>query len=145
MAADTALKSDIDNHYDEHLSELFLWFHQNPELGFLEHQTAARLASELRALGIDVTEGVGGTGLVGIIENGAGPLVLVRADMDGLPILEESGLSYASRNRQTNFDGEDVPVMHACGHDMHMTALVGTAKMLMDNRDSWSGSVMLVG
>jgi len=145
MAADAALKSDIDDYYDEHLSELFLWFHQNPELGFLEQQTAARLASELRALGIDVTEGVGGTGLVGMIENGAGPLVLVRADMDGLPILEESGLSYASRNRQINFDGEEVPVMHACGHDMHMTTLVGTAKMLMDNRDSWSGSVMLVG
>ncbi len=71
MAADTTLKSDIDDYYDEHLSELFLWFHQNPELGFLEQQTAARLASELRALGIDVTEGVGGTGLVGMIENGA--------------------------------------------------------------------------
>ena len=72
MAADAALKSDIDDYYDEHLSELFLWFHQNPELGFLEQQTAARLASELRALGIDVTEGVGGTGLVGMIENGPG-------------------------------------------------------------------------
>ncbi|MDB9969103.1 hypothetical protein OAE08_05505, partial [Gammaproteobacteria bacterium] len=87
QAVDAALKSDIDAYYQSHLSDLFLWFHQNPELGFLEQETAARLAAELRALGIEVTEGVGGTGLVGIIENGSGPLVLVRADMDGLPIL----------------------------------------------------------
>jgi hippurate hydrolase len=80
-----------------------------------------------------------------MIENGSGPLVLVRADMDGLPILEDSGLSYASRNRQISMSGKDVPVMHACGHDMHMTSLVGTAKMLMSNRDKWSGTVMLVG
>jgi hippurate hydrolase len=145
QAVDEALKSDINAYYESHLSELFLWFHQNPELGFLEHETAARLTAELRALGIEVTEGVGGTGLVGIIENGSGPLVLVRADMDGLPILEDSGLSYASRNRQINLGGEDVPVMHACGHDMHMTSLVGTAKMLLENTDKWSGTVMLVG
>ncbi len=145
QSADTSLKSDISSYYDSHLSDLFLWFHQHPELGFLEQETAARLAAELRGLGIEVTEGVGSTGLVGMIENGPGPLVLVRADMDGLPILEDSGLSYASRNRQINFSGEDVPVMHACGHDMHMTTLVGTAKMLMDNRDAWSGTVMLVG
>tara|TARA_B110000037_G_scaffold110401_1_gene127631 strand:+ start:102 stop:1481 length:1380 start_codon:yes stop_codon:yes gene_type:complete len=145
QAVDEALKSDINAYYESHLSELFLWFHQNPELGFLEQETAARLTAELRALGIEVTEGVGGTGLVGIIENGSGPLVLVRADMDGLPILEDSGLSYASRNRQINLGGEDVPVMHACGHDMHMTSLVGTAKMLMENTDKWRGTVMLVG
>lgn len=145
FAADAALKSTIGDYYDSHLSDLFLWFHQNPELGFLEQETAARLASELRSLGIEVTEGIGGTGLVGMIENGEGPLVMVRADMDGLPILEDSGLSYASRKRQINMQGEDVPVMHACGHDMHMTSLVGTAKLLMDNRDSWSGTVMLVG
>lgn len=145
LAADESVKQAISDHYDSHLSDLFLWFHQNPELGFLEQNTAARLAQELRDLGIDVTEGVGETGLVGMIENGPGPLVLVRADMDGLPILEDSGLAYSSRNRQINLAGEDVPVMHACGHDMHMTTLVGTAKMLMDNRDKWSGTVMLVG
>lgn len=144
-AADASLKQAIDDHYESHLAELFLWFHQHPELGFLEQQTAARLAEELRNLGIEVTEGVGGTGLVGMIENGPGPLVLVRADMDGLPILEDSGLSYASRNRQVDLEGTEVPVMHACGHDMHMTTLVGTAKLLMDNRDAWSGTVMLVG
>ena len=144
-AADASIKQAIAEHYDSHLSELFLWFHQHPELSFLEQETAARLAEELRALGIDVTEGVGQTGLVGMIENGPGPLLLVRADMDGLPILEDSGLAYSSRARQINLAGEEVPVMHACGHDMHMTALVGTAKLLMDNRDKWSGTIMLVG
>ena len=100
QAEDEALKSDINAYYESHLSELFLWFHQNPELGFLEQETAARLTAELRALGIEVTEGVGGTGLVGIIENGSGPLVLLRADMDGLPIEEKSGLANASRATQ---------------------------------------------
>lgn len=145
LAADDALKQAIAAHYEAHLLDLFHWFHQHPELGFLEQQTSTRLAAELRALGIEVTEGVGGTGLVGMIRNGPGRLVLVRADMDGLPIEEESGLAYASQNRQTNQEGFEVPVMHACGHDMHMTTLVGTAKMLMDNRDAWQGTVMLVG
>lgn len=144
LAADEALRQNIANHFDSHLSDLFTWFHQNPELGFMEQRTAERLAEELRELGIEVTEGVGGTGLVGMIENGPGPLVLVRADMDGLPILEDSGLSYSSRNRQIR-DGVETPVMHACGHDMHMTTLVGTAKLLMDTRDDWSGTIMLVG
>ena len=145
FAADQAIKMAIEQHYDDHLEDLFVWFHQNPELSFLENKTAARLAEELRALGVDVTEGVGETGLVGIIENGEGPLVMIRADMDGLPVLEDSGLSYMSRARQVNLDGDEMPVMHACGHDMHVTSLVGTSKMLMDNRDKWSGTVMLVG
>ncbi len=145
LAADEALKMAIADYYDDHLSDLFVWFHQNPELSFLENNTAARLAAELRGLGVDVTEGVGRTGLVGIIENGPGPMVMIRADMDGLPVLENNGLSYASRARQINLAGEEMPVMHACGHDMHMTSLVGTAKMLLDERDSWSGTVMLVG
>ena len=145
FAADQAIKMAIEQHYDDHLEDLFVWFHQNPELSFLENKTAARLAEELRALGVVVTEGVGETGLVGIIENGEGPLVMIRADMDGLPILEDSGLSYMSRARQVNLDGDEMPVMHACGHDMHVTSLVGTSKMLMDNRDKWSGTVMLVG
>ena len=145
FAADPAIKMAIEQHYDDHLEDLFVWFHQNPELSFLENKTAARLAEELRALGVDVTEGVGATGLVGIIKNGEGPLVMIRADMDGLPILEDSGLTYMSRVRQVNLDGDEMPVMHACGHDMHVTSLVGTTKMLMDNRDKWSGTVMLVG
>lgn len=145
FAEDQSLKSAINDYYDDHLYDLFVWFHQNPELSFLENNTAARLAQELRELGVEVTEGIGRTGLVGIIENGPGPLLMIRADMDGLPVLENNGLSYASRVRQTNLEGEELPVMHACGHDMHMTSLVGTTKMLMDNRDKWSGTVMLVG
>ena len=145
LAADQALKAAIDDYYDNHLHDLFIWFHQNPELSFLENNTAARLAAELRALGVEVTEGIGRTGIVGIIENGSGPMVLIRADMDGLPVQENNGLAYASRARQRNQVGYELPVMHACGHDMHITSLVGTAKMLMDNRDNWSGTVMLVG
>ena len=144
-AADQILKAAISQYYDDHLEELFAWFHQNPELSFLENNTSARLAEELRGLGVEVTEGVGGTGIVGMIENGDGPLVMIRADMDGLPILEDSGLSYMSRVRQVNLEGEEMPVMHACGHDMHITSLVGTTKILMDNRDKWSGTIMLVG
>lgn len=144
-AADEEIRADIAEYYDEHLEALFVWFHQNPELSFLENRTSARLAEELRTLGVEVTEGVGQTGIVGMIENGEGPLVMIRADMDGLPVLEDSGLNYMSRVRQVNLDGNEMPVMHACGHDMHITSLVGTTKMLMDNRDSWSGTVMLVG
>jgi hippurate hydrolase len=143
--AATALEEAVDAHYEDHLGELFVWLHENPELSFLEHRTAARLAEELRALGVDVTEGVGGTGLVGLIENGDGPLLLIRADMDGLPVKEASGLPYASTATQVNQAGQEVPVMHACGHDVHITSLVGTAKLLMDNRDAWRGTVMLVG
>ena len=118
---------------------------RNPEVSFKETKTAARLAEELRAAGVDVTEGVGGTGLVGMLRNGAGPLVLVRADMDGLPLKERTGLPYASTATQVDITGEEVPVMHACGHDVHMTSLVGTARRLVSMKDRWSGTVMLVG
>ncbi len=139
------LAADVDAHWDSHLAALFEHFHRNPELSFLEHETAARLAAELRALGVEVTEGVGGTGIVGVLANGDGPTVLVRADMDGLPVEERSGLPYASTKRQVDITGDEVPVMHACGHDVHMTALVGTARQLLRLRDRWSGTVMLVG
>jgi len=142
---DDPLTRSIAKHYDEHLDALFKHFHRNPELSFREFKTAERLAAELRALGVDVTEGVGGTGIVGLLENGDGPLVLVRADMDGLPIKEDSGLEYASEARQVDITGEEVPVMHGCGHDVHITALVGTAKQLVDNKSFWSGTVMFVG
>ncbi|MCP4905874.1 MAG: amidohydrolase [bacterium] len=131
--------------YDESLGALFEYFHRNPELSFREVETAARLAEELRKAGAEVTTGVGGTGVVGMIRNGGGATVLVRADMDGLPIREQSGLAYASTRSQTGPDGSEIPVMHACGHDVHMTSLVGTAKRLIANRDHWSGTVMLVG
>lgn len=128
-----------------YLGALFKHFHANPELSFVETKTAARLAKELESLGFTVTTGVGGTGVVAIMENGAGPRVLVRADMDGLPVEEDTDLAYASTATQKNVEGILQPVMHACGHDMHMTSLVGTARRLVATRDQWSGTLMLIG
>lgn len=142
---DEGLEAAARRDYEKHLGALFEHFHRNPELSFQETKTAARLAKELRRAGAKVTTGVGGTGVVGILRNGEGPTLLVRADMDGLPIREQSGLEYASTRLQTGLDGIEVPVMHACGHDVHMTVLVGTARWLMANRDRWSGTVMLIG
>lgn len=139
-----ALESAVNADYEAYLGDLFLHFHRNPELSFLEHQTAARMAAELRSLGIEVTEGVGGTGVVGMLRNGEGPLVLVRADMDGLPVREDSGLDYASTATQVDITGEEVPVMHACGHDVHVTSMVGTARRLTAMKDAWSGTLMFV-
>lgn len=140
-----ALRKAVVEDYDSHLEALFTHFHLNPELSFQEVQTAKRLAQELRNAGVTVTEGVGGTGIVGMLSNGPGPLVLVRADMDGLPVKEQSGLDYASTATQVDLLGRELPVMHACGHDVHMTALVGTARRLVAMRDQWSGTVMFVG
>ena len=139
------LSEAVARDYQEHLGELFEYFHRNPELSTMETKTAARLAAELRAAGFEVTEGVGGTGLVAMMENGPGPLVMMRADMDGLPVQEKSGLPYASKARQIDWDGNDVPVMHACGHDVHITSLVGTARVMARSRDTWSGTLMLIG
>ena len=144
-SADDALKSDVAKDYDAHLSELFRWFHQKAELSFMENETAARLASELRDAGFDVTEGVAGTGVVAIMKNGPGPLVMMRADMDGLPVKELTDLPYASRNQQKDPIGRNVFVMHACGHDVHITSLVGTARAMAARKDQWSGTLMLVG
>ena len=136
-----AVKAD----YDGHLGELFEHFHRNPELSTVEHETARRMALELNLAGFDVTEGVGGTGVVAILENGSGPLVMMRADMDGLPIEEKSGLAYASRAQQKDpVTGNTVFTMHACGHDVHITSLVGTARYMSNNKDRWSGTLMLV-
>jgi len=128
-----------------YLDALFEYFHRNPELSFLESNTAARLAEELRQQDFEVTTGVGGTGVVAIMRNGEGPVVMIRADMDGLPVEEKSGLAYASVARQVNLAGQEVPVMHACGHDMHMATLVGTARRLNAARNEWRGTVMLIG
>ena len=140
----TELRRAIDQDYRAHLESLFVHFHRNPELSGMEVQTAARLARELREAGLEVTEGVGGTGLVALLRNGDGPVVMMRADMDGLPVREDSGLDYASRATQVNTEGEEVPVMHACGHDVHITSLVGTARQMMALRDQWSGTLMLI-
>lgn len=138
------LRSSIQADYDANLADLFDHFHRNPELSGLEHMTAARMASELRALGYEVTTGVGGTGVVAVLENGEGPTVLMRADMDGLPVEERSGRDNASVARQVDSAGVEQPVMHACGHDVHITALVGTARQMMERRDSWAGTLVLV-
>jgi len=144
FAAD-GLRESIAADYEARLSPLFIHFHQNPELPNFEFETSKRLAAEIRALGYEVTEGVGGTGVVAVLQNGAGPTVLVRADMDGLPVREASGLPYASTATQVDADGHAHPVMHACGHDVHITALVGTARQMAERRDAWSGTLVLIG
>jgi len=141
-----SIKDAVARDYDSHLSDLFVHFHKNPELSLQEDKTAARLARELSAAGFEVTTGVGGTGVVAIMKNGAGPLVMMRADMDGLPVEEKSGLDYASRATQKDLiSGNVVPVMHACGHDVHITSLVGTARRMAALKDQWSGTLMLIG
>lgn len=145
LDAEQDLALAVAEDYEASLAELFVWFHNHPELSFREYQTAARLADELRSAGVEVTEGVGGTGVVGMLSNGDGPLVMVRADMDGLPIREDTGLAYSSTVTQVDITGIEQPVMHACGHDVHVTSMVGTAKRLVAMRDSWSGTVMFVG
>src|SRR5262245_58222148 len=115
-----AVKKKIDAEYSS-LDALYKHIHANPELSLQEVRTAARLARELKELGFDVTEKVGGHGVVGVLKNGPGPTVLVRADMDALPVAEQTGLPYASKARARDKAGNDVGVMHACGHDMHMT------------------------
>ena len=139
------LAESIQQDYDEHLGALWDHFHRNPELSTVEFKTAARMAEELRSAGFEVTEGVGGTGVVAIMENGSGPLVMMRADMDGLPVEERSGLANASTARQMSpLSGKEEPVMHACGHDVHITSLVGTARQMAARKDQWSGTLMLV-
>ena len=139
------LSDSIKLDYDSYLAELWDHFHRNPELSLVEFETAQRMASELRRAGFTVTEGVGGTGLVAMLENGDGPLVMMRADMDGLPVEEKSGLPNASRKQQESpITGETVYTMHACGHDVHITSLVGTARQMVARRDAWSGTLMLV-
>lgn len=143
LAAD--LEDDIKSDYDSYLADLFDHFHRNPELSLVEFKTAARMAQELRAAGFEVTEKVGGTGVVAIMKNGAGPLVMMRADMDGLPVEEKSGLENASKAMQEDpITGNVVPVMHACGHDVHITSLVGTARQMVARKDEWSGTLMLL-
>jgi hippurate hydrolase len=129
--------------FDE-LAALYCDLHAHPELAFAEHRTAGIVAERLDGLGYRVTTGVGGTGVVGVLSNGTGPTVLLRADMDGLPVLEQTGLPYASTVRAKDSGGAVVPVMHACGHDMHVTCLLGAAAELAATRDAWRGTLLLV-
>ena len=128
----------------DELAALYRDLHAHPELAFAEHRTAGIVAERLDGLGYQVTTGVGGTGVVGVLSNGTGPTVLLRADMDGLPVLEQTGLPYASTVRAKDSGGADVPVMHACGHDMHVTCLLGAAAELAATRDAWRGTLLLV-
>ena len=127
------------------LLALYSELHAHPELSLMEEKTAAKLAAELRAVGFEVTEKFGGHGIVGVLKNGPGPTLLVRADLDGLPLLEETGVPYASKTRVTDLTGQEVPTMHACGHDLHMTIFAGTARQLAAHRDRWSGTLVFVG
>jgi amidohydrolase len=124
---------------------VYLDIHEHPELSAHETRTAAKLADRLRQLGYDVTEHVGGTGIVAILKNGPGPTVMLRAELDALPVEEKTGLGYASKVRTHDDAGHDVPVMHACGHDIHMATLIGTAAILAQTRNTWHGTLMLVG
>lgn len=129
----------------DYLIELYKHLHRNPELSGQETETAARMAKELSDAGFEVTEGVGGTGVVGVMKNGAGPVVMLRADMDGLPVTEETGLPYASTKTVTLANGSPSGVMHACGHDVHMSSWVGAARYLGSNKDEWSGTLVMIG
>src|ERR1700723_1770529 len=124
---------------------LYLDLHQNPELSGHETQTAAKLAGRLRGLGYELTEPVGGTGIVPILKNGPGPTVMLRTELDALPVEEKTGLPYASKVRAKDDAGHDVPVAHACGHDLHMAALVATATIMAHSKDTWHGTLLLIG
>lgn len=136
--------ADIDTFYPD-LQTLYQDIHRNPELAFQEVQTAAKLAARLKALGYEVTTGVGRTGVVGLLKNGAGPTVMLRTELDALPVAEKTGVPFASTATVKNLAGATVPVMHACGHDLHMTAWTGTAKWMAEHRQQWHGTLMLVG
>ena len=127
------------------LEKVYLHFHRNPELSLQEEKTAARFGKELESVGARVTYNVGGHGVVGLLKNGEGPMVMVRSDLDGLPVVEETNQPYASTKKVTNATGNEVGVMHACGHDMHMTSLIGVARFMADHKGLWSGTLMFIG
>ncbi len=139
-----AVSTWLDEHMDE-LVAVYKHLHANPELSLRERKTAARLGRSLGGDGYQVTGGVGGTGVVAVLENGEGPTLLIRGDMDALPIVEQTGLPYASEVRLEADDGTEVGAMHACGHDVHTTMLVGAGKALAEMRDRWSGTLVLIG
>ena len=128
-----------------YLRDLYTHLHAHPELSHLEEKTAARFASELRAAGYEVTEKVGGHGVVGVLKSGPGPTVLLRTDLDALPVKEQTGLAYASSQTQKDITGDVVPVMHACGHDMHITSVLGAARLLAKQTNLFSGTLVIIG
>ena len=136
--------TQIDAVYPQ-VEGLYLDLHRNPELSYHEEKTEAKNADQLRKLGYDVTTGMGGNGVVGVFKNGAGPVVMLRAELDALPVPEKTGLAYASQVTTHDDRGVEVPVMHACGHDLHMAIGVGTAALLVQNKDRWHGTFIYVG
>ena len=140
----SSISKQIDAVYPDAYA-LYVDLHQTPELSAHETQTAEKLAGRLRGLGYDVTEHIGGTGIVAILKNGSGPTVMLRTELDALPVEEKTGLAYASKVHIKDDAGRDVPVMHACGHDLHMAAMLGTAAIMAHTKDSWHGTLMLIG
>ena len=136
--------ADVDALYPD-LSALYEDLHRNPELGFQETRTAATLATRLKSLGFEVTTGVGKTGIVALLRNGQGPTAMLRTELDALPVEEKTGVAFASKAVAKNAAGQAVPVMHACGHDLHMAAWIGTATWMASHRQAWKGTLMLVG
>ena len=134
------IESNLDS-----LVKLYMQFHRNPELSYEEEKTAERVAIELERLGISVERNMGGHGVVGLLKNGPGPTVMLRADLDGLPVTEQTNLPYASTKKVVDQVGATVGVMHACGHDVHMTNLIGVGRFLASHQDLWSGTLMFVG
>ena len=126
------------------LFDLYKELHANPELSYQETETSARLAVMLKEIGYEVTEGFGGNGVVAILKNGKGKTIMLRADMDGLPVKERTGVSYSSKKKVINLEGQEVFTMHACGHDIHMTVLIGAARALIESRNKWQGTLILI-
>ncbi len=144
FGSDDSLSGWSKQQVDE-LVGLYRDFHANPELSFREERTAARLAEELKKVGVEVTTGVGRQGVVGLLKNGDGPVMMLRTDLDALPVVEATGLPFASTVKTKDPKGNDVGVMHACGHDIHITCQIGTARYLASHKDEWRGTVVFVG
>lgn len=143
----TSIAQPLDSYIDEQypaLDSLYKSLHQNPELSLQEKETSQRMASELKELGYEVTDKIGGYGVVGVLQNGPGPTLLIRTDMDALPMEEKTGLPYASTKQGVTSDGKETFITHSCGHDIHMSVFVGTAKTLMKFKGKWSGTLVLV-
>lgn len=141
---DRAISREVDAVYQDAYA-LYQDLHRNPELSSQETQTAAKIAARLRALGYTVTERIGGTGVVGVLTNGGGPTIMLRTELDGLPVEERTGLPYASTVHAKSSTGAEVPVMHACGHDLHMASFVGAAAIMARTKNTWHGTLVLVG
>ena len=140
----TPTTAEVDAIYPD-IESLYIDLHRNPELAFQETQTAAKLAARVKALGFDVATGVGRTGIVAVLRNGPGPTVMLRTELDALPVAEKTGLPFASTVVVKDASGQSIPVMHACGHDLHMAAWAGTARVMAEHRDRWHGTLVMVG